>query len=165
MWSVNRGKAFLTVPDTTVSLKVEVLTLSGLQQIEINRFDAATRGVVWEEHPPSRDQKKVVNQYLKYLSKMWENDKAEGPNMNPPPSVYSRDPRRQTGQHHQNLVANKVNEYPAYLCPSTFKHILSAWPTNRLSTYPHSHCSAHSCTHPSGANYWAPAPSFLSDGH
>ena len=124
MWSVNRGKAFLTVPDTTVSLKVEVLTLSGLQQIEINRFDAATRGVAWEEHPPSRDQKKVVNQYLKYLSKMWENDKAEGPNVNPPPSVYSRDPRRQTGQHHQNLVQIKsmnTQPIPAHL-PSNISY-------------------------------------------
>ena len=124
VWSVNRGKAFLTVPDTTVSLKVEVLTLSGLQQIEINRFDAATRGVASEEHPPSRDQKKVVNQYLKYLSKMWKNDKAEGPNVNPPPSVYSRDPCRQTGQHHQNLVQIKsmnTQPIPAHL-PSNISY-------------------------------------------
>ena len=101
VWNVVRGKAFVTVPDTTISLKLDVLTLSGLQQIELNRFDAATRGIVWEEQAPSRDQRKVVNQYLKFLSKMWEGDKNEAPKA---PPAFSRDPHRQTGQQPQNMI-------------------------------------------------------------
>ena len=111
VWNVVRGKAFVTVPDTTISLKLDVLTLSGLQQIELNRFDAATRGIVWEEQAPSRDQRKVVNQYLKFLSKMWEGDKNEAPKA---PPVFSRDPRRQTGQQPQNLIP--IQPVPTYTC-------------------------------------------------
>ena len=105
VWNVLRGKAFATIPDSTVAIKIDVLTLSGLQQIELNRFDAATRGVIWEEQAPNKDQRKVVNQYLKFLSKMWEHEKMEASKSGGPmPTILTKDPHRQTGQHPQNLI-------------------------------------------------------------
>ena len=95
----------LQLSQTPVAIKLDVLTLSGLQQIELNRFDAATRGVIWEEQAPNKDQRKVVNQYLKFLSKMWEHAKMEATKSGGPmPTILTKDPCRQTGQHPQNLI-------------------------------------------------------------
>ena len=48
-WHVTDNEAHLTVPDLTCTIRTDIVTLEGVYQLELNRFDAASRYVCWQQ--------------------------------------------------------------------------------------------------------------------
>ena len=62
----------MQIPDMACAIRTDIITLSGVYQLEINRFDAATRFNPWTpQHQPSEGQKKSINKFLRYLQATW----------------------------------------------------------------------------------------------
>ena len=49
IWHVTDNVAHLTVPDLTCTIRTDIVTLEGVYQLELNRFDAASRYVRWQQ--------------------------------------------------------------------------------------------------------------------
>ena len=49
IWHVTDNVAHLTVPDLTCTIRTDIITLEGVYQLELNRFDAASRYVRWQQ--------------------------------------------------------------------------------------------------------------------
>ena len=62
----------MQVPDLTCAIRTDIVTLSGVYQLEVNRFDAATRFLPWSPYyQPNVGQKKNINKFLRYLQITW----------------------------------------------------------------------------------------------
>ena len=82
IWHVTDNVAHLTVPDLTCTIRTDIVTLEGVYQLELNRFDAASRYVRWqqplEDSPPiigsshpNDGQKQALCKYLRFLHSHW----------------------------------------------------------------------------------------------
>ena len=67
-WSVPQKVVHMQVPDMTCAIRTDIVTLSGVYQLEANRFDAATRFLPWSPYfQPNEGQKKSINKFLRYF--------------------------------------------------------------------------------------------------
>ena len=74
-WSVNEGKAHINLPDLTLGFRVEVLTLSGMHTIEVNRFDSAARYLPWDsDFQPNPNQKRLITKLFGFIISDWKDD-------------------------------------------------------------------------------------------
>ena len=74
-WDVNEGNVHVTVPDLTVGLNMQFVTLSGIYYLELNRFDAISRYRNWaSDHSPTTSQKKLLSKYFAYILKQWKDE-------------------------------------------------------------------------------------------
>ena len=74
-WSVNEGKAHINLPDLTLGFRIEALTMSGIQTIELNRFDAAARFVPWDNgFQPTKCQKMLMAKVFGFILSDWRED-------------------------------------------------------------------------------------------
>ena len=71
-WNVPQKVVHMQIPDMACTIRTDLITLSGVYQMEINRFDAATRFHPWTPyHQPNEGQKKSINKFLRYLQATW----------------------------------------------------------------------------------------------
>ena len=69
------GNVHVTVPDLTVGLNMQFVTLSGIYYLELNRFDAIPRYRNWaSDHSPTTSQKKLLSKYFAYILKQWKDE-------------------------------------------------------------------------------------------
>ena len=73
-WNTHTNGVAVTVPDTTCLLKVEMLTLTGLTQFELSRFDKISRQVNWDDNRyiPTDSQKFSLFKYIKALENKYD---------------------------------------------------------------------------------------------
>ena len=81
-WHVTDNEAHLTVPDLTCTIRTDIVTLEGVYQLELNRFDAASRYVRWQQpletspptigtSHPNAGQKQALCKYLRFMHSHW----------------------------------------------------------------------------------------------
>ena len=81
-WHVTDNEAHLTVPDLTCTIRTDIVTLEGVYQLELNRFDAASRYVCWQQplktspptigtSHPNAGQKQALCKYLRFMHSHW----------------------------------------------------------------------------------------------
>ena len=74
-WGVNEGKAHINLPDLTLGFRIEALTMSGIQTIELNRFDAAAHLVPWDNgFQPTKCQKMLMAKVFGFILSNWKED-------------------------------------------------------------------------------------------
>ena len=82
IWHVTDNVAHLTVPDLTCTIRTDIVTLEGVYQLELNRFDAASRYVRWQQpletsppvigtSHPNAGQKQALCKYLRFMHSHW----------------------------------------------------------------------------------------------
>ena len=108
-WDVNEGNVHVTVPDLTVGLTMQFVTLSGIYYLELNRFDAISRYRNWaSDHSPTTSQKKLLSKYFAYILKQWKDEVI-------PPRI---DPRNPQGKQPQGPPAPSSSRMDVEAGPS-----------------------------------------------
>ena len=95
-WNVAEGKANITLPDLTLGYRIEAISLSGIHEMEINRFEAASRFLGWGPGcMPNPSQKRLMCRFFGHIMQNWREDigfsrqPASQP-QNPPPVPPAR---------------------------------------------------------------------------
>ena len=71
-WDIPTREVLMTIPDMTVAIKTDIVTMTGVHSVEMNRFDAAYQHSYWNSQNPPRDcHKRALTQYVRYLSRCW----------------------------------------------------------------------------------------------
>ena len=108
-WDVNEGNVHVTVPDLTVGLTMQFVTLSGIYYLELNRFDAISCYRNWaSDHSPTTSQKKLLSKYFAYILKQWKDEVI-------PPRI---DPRNPQGKQPQGPPAPSSSQMDVEAGPS-----------------------------------------------
>ena len=73
-WNTANGSTQILMSDATCNLKIEMVTLAGLYQFEMSRFDRASRFISWDDsrYTPSEFQKSCIHKYLKVLENKFD---------------------------------------------------------------------------------------------
>ena len=81
LWNVNDSTVQITAPDMLIGFQAQLIKLSGVYTMEMNRFDSFThyRNLA-PEHPPNVHQRKLLRKYLCFVLSQWPEEDVQGHN-------------------------------------------------------------------------------------